>query len=405
MICCKGIAMRNNLLYRKLTARFGSVLIAKEGAEDEQYRVCCPFCGDTRHRLYIDCRWGVYDPATGRKNTHLVKCFNEDCVHPSNDDPRSYIEHRDNRNELLETVYRGLNGIVELEPATEVYTNNEPLEWPGKVIRLDRLYRKRPKHPAVVYMKQRGFDPVQLGEEYGFVFCDTVEEQRYTMALGTILMPIYKNGELYSWISRYVGDEINGVPISKTKIKKYYNCPGRSLSAVGYNLDTVLCYSTIVIVEGILDCIKTGPFATCLFTKSLPLALKKQIVRGLSQYGDDATVIVMLDPEQDEKEKQKGSPHHIERVAAAFEEYVPNVLRIYLPNGCDPGSMTHDAITREIKKAARNAKLKICLTRRKEPEYADGSTDSMARSPTAGTRSNLTVAESRRNTSGGETED
>jgi hypothetical protein len=197
--------------------------------------------------MYIDCRWGVYDPAEGRKNTHLVKCFNEDCVHPSQDDPMSFQEHLDNRNELLDTVYRGLSGVAVLEPPTVTNKPDGPLTWPGKVVRLDKLYRKYPQHPAVVYMQHRGFDPIQLGEEYGFVFCDTVEEQRYSMALGTILMPIWKNGELYSWISRYIGDDVDGIPLTKIKIKKYYNCPGRSLSAVGYNLDTVLCYSTIAI--------------------------------------------------------------------------------------------------------------------------------------------------------------
>jgi hypothetical protein len=382
--------MRNNLLYGKLVSLFGSVRVANEGAENEQYRVCCPFCGDTRYRLHIDCRWGVYDPASGRKNTHLVKCFNEDCVCPRQDDPASYIQHRDNREELLENVYRGLSSIAELTPPTAIEVDEGPLTWPGKVIRLDRLALKRPNHPAVQYMLKRGFDSKQLGEEYGFVFCDTVEEQRYSMALGTILMPIWKDGELYSWISRYIGDDINGVPISKTGIKKYYNCPGRSLAAVGYNLDIALQYSSIVIVEGILDCIKTGPFATCLFTKTLSIALKKQIVRGLARYGDEATVVVMLDPDQDEKEKARGAAHHIERVASAFAEYIPNILRVYLPSGKDPGSMDHKEILREINRAARTANIPVCFRKREEGNVStsitDGSADSMARTSDTGTR-------------------
>jgi hypothetical protein len=84
----------------------------------------------------------------------------------------------------------------------------------------------------------------------------------------------------------------------------------------------------------------------------------------LAPYGESAAIIVMLDPEQNEKEKAKGTPHHIEKVAAAFEEYIPNVLRVYLPNGHDPGSMTHEAILKEITKAAKKAKIAICLTRK-----------------------------------------
>jgi hypothetical protein len=360
--------------------------------------------------LHIDCRWGVYEPATGKTNTHLVKCFNEDCVCPRQDDPISYRQHHENREELLLNVYHGLSSIAQLSPPTALKEPDAPCRWPGKVIRLDKLFRKRPNHPAVRYMEKRGFDPIQLGEEYGFVFCDTVEEQRCAMALGTILIPIWKDGELYSWISRYIGDEVNGVPISKSKIKKYYNCPGRSLSPIGYNLDIALQYSTVVIVEGVLDCIKTGPFATCLFTKTLSIPLKKQIVRGLSQYGDEATVVVMLDPDQDEKEKARGVPHHIERVASAFAEYIPNILRVYLPQGRDPGSMTQTEILHEIYQASELANIPVCFKKSKrnkrenEKENTDDNdsindsiTNNMAGAIKSGSRSHKDVTNTRSN--------
>src|SRR4051794_18793914 len=46
----------------------------------EQYRVCCPFCPDTRKRLYINHRWGLFDERTRSKNLWLAKCYNEDCL-------------------------------------------------------------------------------------------------------------------------------------------------------------------------------------------------------------------------------------------------------------------------------------------------------------------------------------
>ena len=78
--------MRNKFLYNKLQALFGSVLIARADAEDEDYRVNCPFCSDTRHRLYISCQWGVYDPFAGHSNIHLIRCYNENCVNPGDSD-------------------------------------------------------------------------------------------------------------------------------------------------------------------------------------------------------------------------------------------------------------------------------------------------------------------------------
>ena len=71
----------NPTLYDRLVREFGSVIIANEGeayipalrsmsiregernspavAYGEYYRVCCPFCGDGRHRLWVNHRFGV----------------------------------------------------------------------------------------------------------------------------------------------------------------------------------------------------------------------------------------------------------------------------------------------------------------------------------------------------------
>ena len=83
-------------LFASLKKCFGSVLIANPGEElratpmtdpftgqeklnisssGEYYRVCCPMCGDTRHRLWINHRWAKYN--------WLLTCFNEGCY----DDP------------------------------------------------------------------------------------------------------------------------------------------------------------------------------------------------------------------------------------------------------------------------------------------------------------------------------
>lgn len=40
----------------------------------------CPWCLDTRQRLYINHQWGEPDPVTGGKKLHLAHCFNEGCV-------------------------------------------------------------------------------------------------------------------------------------------------------------------------------------------------------------------------------------------------------------------------------------------------------------------------------------
>src|SRR5262245_37670023 len=46
----------------------------------EYYRVRCCFCNDTRFRLYVNHRWGRYEPAVRSKCLFLAHCFNEDCL-------------------------------------------------------------------------------------------------------------------------------------------------------------------------------------------------------------------------------------------------------------------------------------------------------------------------------------
>ena len=163
--------MRNTVLYNKLGALFGKVQVANEGTEQEEYRVCCPFCGDTRNRLYINCRWGTTDPAEQRTIKHLVNCYNEKCVQTSVGQDSLDVMALMNRTELFSMVWGSVAGIARVTAATkESNTGDGPIDWPGQVVRLDRLMEAKPDHPAVVYMQSRGFDVRMLGEEHGFVF-------------------------------------------------------------------------------------------------------------------------------------------------------------------------------------------------------------------------------------------
>ena len=354
--------MRNDILYNRLKAMVGDVKVAREGSLSESYRLNCPFCNDSRHRLYINCKWGVFEPLEGHNNIGNIRCYNENCVNPDDSDPITAEERRERRKMLFAQVYRGMNMNIRLNSATRVENQNKgPIGWPGKVIRLDKLSAKRPDHPAVLYMQNRGFDPVQLGKKYGFVFCDQVDhpDPRCLLALGRILIPIFYKGEMRSWTGRYIGQDIPGA-----RIKKYYNCPGHPYQSLGYNLDTALQYSTIVLVEGALDTIKTGPFAVGILSNKLNAILKKKIIRGLQKYGEEAAIVVMLDPEQNEEEARRGVKHHIEVTAAAFEEYVPTILKVYLPLGSDPASMSSNKIMSHIECEARKAKIRLNFERR-----------------------------------------
>src|SRR5437016_2241770 len=90
----------NPILYSLLKERFGFVKVANEGEElvgsykydpvrgqtvldiisrGETYCVDCPYCKESRHRLYINHRYGTWDDISGSNNLHMVRCFNEEC--------------------------------------------------------------------------------------------------------------------------------------------------------------------------------------------------------------------------------------------------------------------------------------------------------------------------------------
>lgn len=98
-------------LYDRLTTTFGGgVLIANQGMActtqtsritgggtytsllyaGEYYRVNCPFCSDTRHRLWINHMYGQPD-ANGWPMTFLAHCYNEHCL--ENQANRQIIEN------------------------------------------------------------------------------------------------------------------------------------------------------------------------------------------------------------------------------------------------------------------------------------------------------------------------
>src|SRR4249920_1968854 len=87
----------NPRLYRLLQDNFGTVKIASPGEamiaqsvrepvsdrpmlaithSGEYYRLCCPYCNDTRYRLYVNHMYGQKD-RFGRRMKFLAVCYNE----------------------------------------------------------------------------------------------------------------------------------------------------------------------------------------------------------------------------------------------------------------------------------------------------------------------------------------
>jgi hypothetical protein len=285
----------NPTLYQALQATFGSVSVTNdrqprqvltlpdwEGggrlrsqvvASGEQYRTNCPYCEDTRQRLYFNYEWAVRDP-DGHDNLHLVKCFNENCV-----------ATRQRQQDLFKRVYPlGRERLARLAPPTPVPPPQPfvPSLPNGILVPVDRL---PDAHPAIVYLRQRNFDPAAVWETWQVQFCE-LSVCAQPNPSRRLVIPIYDADErLVGWQARYVGACPDNVP-------KYLSCKGMKKSQLLYGLaEARSTQGAVVIVEGPTDVWRLGPGALALFGKDMSLAQQQLLDQNLP----GRHVVVMLD--------------------------------------------------------------------------------------------------------------
>ena len=376
----------NPTLYRLLQCRFGegNVTVIREGQEirwevrrsdallhggkprlsravfdpGEEYQLSCPFCSDTRNRLLINHRWGIPDRETGTLNLRLAHCFNEtDC-----------LSDYDRQKQLYEMVFtvgprRGQITLRTGRPA-EARTL-KPIPMPGPIIRLDELIKTEPNHPAIVYLLHRGFDPVTLGKKYHVSYCI---DSKFNLAAARLIIPVYRKGMRVGWQSRFIGDDVEGMSLKKAGVIKYWTMPSFPKSLAPYNYDRAIQYCTVVIVEGPADVWSTGRMAFGLFGTKLSAAMLETFVSDMQRrHGNQATVVVMLDPELPKQIKSRRRPivHPITKLCQDLNPHFPNrVVPVFLPLGTDPGSLSRAVLHQQIRAAASMLGIKIDFSKK-----------------------------------------
>ncbi len=368
----------NPTLFKLLELRFGSVDVVAQGQgivwsladrpitasrrensrpgrrvihSGEEYKVSCPFCGDSRKRLYVNHRWGVFDKETLSLNLFLAQCFNEQCM-----------DGRDRQIQLHEQVFapapdkRG-GGRMEVAEGRQGPIGIAEVRPPGPVVRMDEMVKKYPSHDAVKFLEDKFYDPVKLGRVYNVGFCP---QSRYSLAQNRILIPMYHEGKLVGWQARYIGEPPN------RSVPKFWSCPGMARRLLAYNFDVAVKHQTVVIVEGPGDVWGFGPQAMAVLGKTMNPALQRRFVTGMKAHGRGQVVVVILDPEQDPLEKEKGKPHHIDKLVDQLRPALGlNVFGIYLPMGTDPGDMERSWTRALIRREAKKRKLHVSFAKRK----------------------------------------
>ena len=275
----------------------------------ESYRINCPYCNDTRKRLWINHMWGHRDPQTGSQNLWLCKCFNENCL-------STFKRQRD----LYSLVFgpRGPNreDIVNFVKVDD----REPEEVgpPGYVIPLNELPAA---HPAISYLASRGWEDLQeLIQYYGVGFCCAAPDKFHT-AEGRLIAPIYFGGKYVGWQARVIGEPMKNQP-------KYYTMPGLQKSKILYNFDIASRYPFGVVVEGVTDVWAYGPPAVGLLGKTASTRQRSLIV-DMTRSGRWQHVIIMLDGDAVDEMQE----------LCDLLAGVPNLSCIQLPNGNDPADI------------------------------------------------------------------
>ena len=331
--------MLNPTLYKRLAALYGEVKIANENEPiiihrreengrsrpwkvqgGEEYRVCCPDCGDTRHRLYVNHAYGT-DVVVGYPAHKLVVCHNEHC---------------ESNGRLLEDLKRGLYSYFNrakrenvLLPSEDM-APREPLPFPKPewTIPLTQLPQM---HPASIYLAIRNFDREELEKRWGVVYCDRYEVDKREWLGGRLFIPCGGMG----WQARAVGD---------SKIK-YYTCHGWKKTESVYNLSEARKAMFCVVMEGVTKVWRLGPTAPGVAIYGKRISEKQ--VEMLSRNFDRVLLVLDNDAYESTALKLSDGDHTL----ALLSRRIPKTLRIKLPVN-DPGDMTKDALWDQLMQQA-----------------------------------------------------
>jgi hypothetical protein len=231
----------------------------------EYYAVDCPFCNDTRHRLWVCHAWGSSIELESRRYTiskGVVHCYNEHC-----------LEKHENWLEFCKTVEGSWRpGLVAAGQDFERLSKDKKI-----VIDMPygNYYVTEPNGDKQVraYLEGRRYN---LNELAGYWNFRTGSIDFYDVPC--VIMPVIYKGEYTFWQARYpCSGAIPEFFRDGRRKPKYYIPAGAKKSRVLYNFDNACMTPTIVLVEGIFDAVRVGSSGVAMFGKK-PSTRQQQIL-------------------------------------------------------------------------------------------------------------------------------
>lgn len=290
----------------------------------EKYVLNCPFCGDTKGRLYVGYLYGTADDADdGRFHYNLAVCFRRDCL------KENWWKLRNNVVSDFESDRKFL-AMAKLRPGQSVARDPNklvPVSPPGAVVTLTELPSD---HIALQYLRdQRKYDPEELAKVWRVGVC--LESSEFWTMEGRIYVPMTMDNVLVGWQGRWPRD----LNWKTATIPKYYNLPGMPKSLMLYGYDTAKNYPTVVLCEGVSDVWRIGPQGCALLGKTLSPPLADLVVKT---WGKGVIIILLDGNDPDAVEKA----NRIERQLKPRVEGV--VINARPPDGLDPGMIPREQL-------------------------------------------------------------
>ncbi|MCD0458656.1 hypothetical protein [Roseiconus lacunae] len=331
----------NPRLHNALKDRFGAVKISNPGERyipstalsrsldgrsppprqsGEYYRVCCPECGDTKYRLYINHMFGSLDD--DNSGLHLMNCYNERCFKTLQDRRwfwgRLFPFNYDAK--IMQTQQQPLvasspgGGVAAITPV--------PVQLPAGYQLSDPA-----AHHAVVYLQQRGFDPAELASLWSVYYCQ--ESQISSPPLSNrVVLPVVnvRRSPIHGVTSETVGWQARAID---SQLPKYLSMRGFPKSKYLYGIQHAKQWDCpLVVVEGATDVWRFGGSCVALLGKSASSSQRQQLTTQFQ----DRPICIALD--RDAAQEASQLVRELTRARADWDCHLP-VYSISPPDGRD----------------------------------------------------------------------
>ncbi len=350
----------NSILYNALVRAFRQVLISNAGEPyvpatqvscfrrgrmdspplhpGEYYRVSCPFCDDTRQRLYINHMFNVQGD-DGDDHLYLAHCFNEEC-----------IDSRYHQKKLVDMLFpfgyrerQRLNRtpLPSTEATVPAHSERPVVALPPSFPLQDAL-----SSTACDYLLRRGFEPQEISGYWGVTYCLFAPNSSPKL-FQRLLIPVYDYQLAFrsppvtclaGWQARVIQ--------STDSSPKYLSMKGMRKSHLLYGLpQAVNTTGPIIVVEGPTDVWRLGSHAVALFGKAISNCQRQMLDR---HFGNRPIVIALDRDAQDEARRIVSS---IRESRSGWQDRGP-VISCLPPAGAkDFGEVTREAAWAAVESA------------------------------------------------------